>query len=170
MNQQIVTVPLHDHIISFHFQHFDSDVDIDDLCKIHYHNLPGELATINMLVNKIGILRATMEHKFSEAEREYDVYCAAMRKHYRKTLMPKKLSIQELADELSLDVGVQTMLKNLYLLERNKKYIEAMYWGIDKKCKILTNLGKSITPEEFESGLVEETVNSFFIKKHKKVI
>ena len=40
----------------------------------------------------------------------------------------------------------------------------SLYWSVSEKCKILHNLIKGTTPEEFEQGIVEGVVNDIHIK------
>ena len=76
MAKEKVTINLKEKVIVLNYEEFDPDVDVDDLTKVHYENLFGDMVTVSTLLNKVGILKADFENKLSEEKLEFDIYVA----------------------------------------------------------------------------------------------
>ena len=53
---------------------FTGVIDVDDLLSIHYENIPGEVITISVLLNRIGMLKAEAEGVAKKAKLAVEIY------------------------------------------------------------------------------------------------
>ena len=72
----------------------DTDIDIDDLIKIDYHNILGEILTFSVIMNRIGNFRAEMEELMEEAKVEVEIKKAS-RKHISRVKIITKIPTPE---------------------------------------------------------------------------
>lgn len=165
-----ITVNFQKQIIILRFLDFDTDIDVDELTKIDYSNLFGEMVTSATLVNRVGILRAEFQNRLSEEKVNLDIYEANLRKTFRsnKTIDGKKATVQEADDAILSDPIWQGRKKKLINIERDFNYIDALYWAVQSKDKKLSAITKQVTPTEFEQGIIEGVVNGIMVKKKKK--
>ena len=47
---------------------FEEKINVDDICRIDYMNLYGELVTMPALLNKIGLYKAEVEAMYSKSK------------------------------------------------------------------------------------------------------
>lgn len=169
MEDNLIKIPIEGKVIVLKYQDFDSDgIDLDQVTQIDYSNLYGEIVTISSLLNRVGILRAQVENIFNDFKLEVSIFESQKRKEFiRQSLIrgEKKPSESTLEDEINIDREVIAMRKRLNELQRDFNYIDAVYWAIQSKDKKLSVLMKGVTPEEFANGIIEGTVNTFYIKK-----
>lgn len=165
-----ITLNFNDKVIILSFKEFDTDINVDELTKIQYDNLYGEIITSSTLLNQVGLLRAEFESITKSEKVDLEIYEAQLRKMFRSqmTTEGKKLTQQELEDKVLLDEGWQNRKKKLIKVERDFEYIQSIYWAIQSKDKKLSILSKAVTPEEFQDGIIEGAVNGIMIKKVTK--
>lgn len=168
---EVVKIPLRDKTIVLKSEEWsDIELDVDDITKIHYDNLYGEIVTISALYNKVGLLKAETDNEYEEYKLDCNIFEAQKKKEIvsqKISLGEKKPSISDLEDEVSLHPEVIKKRKRLLTLKKNCDYINALYWAIQSKDKKLSVLSKAVTPEEFENSIIEGKINEFYIKKHK---
>lgn len=169
MEENLIRIPVGNRIIVLKYKDFDSDgIDLDSITQIDYSNLYGEIVTISSLLNRIGILKADVENSFNDFKLEVEIFESQKRKDIIReslALGNKKPSESTLEDEINTNVEVIAMRKRLNELQRDLNYIDAVYWAVQSKDKKLSVLMKGVTPEEFAEGIIEGTVNTFYIKK-----
>jgi len=158
-----IKIPLLNHTIRLTFKSFEEEIDIDDLTKIHYDNLSGEIITISALLNRIGLLKAEAENEVTIGKHRREVLAANKRKYYNSIC--DKLTIQQLEDKVLLDEEYQISIKDQQDNQRVFAIVDSLYWAIHSKSQKLSVLMKGTTPEEFEKEIVEGFINGFFIKK-----
>lgn len=183
MNKPI-TIDLGDKIVSLKFNDNDFDYDVDDLLKIDYSNVLGELLTIPVFLNKIGILKAQQESITSKAKMNLDIGDADLKKKHREKLTERVLVgktegkqiekvVKPVQDEIDVAVKLDPEYRRLraeYIKEqKNLEYINSFYWACKDKSDKLNKLAEKITPEEFNREIMETTVNKVKIKFHKKL-
>lgn len=151
----------------------DTSIDVEELLTIHYHNVVGEMLTMPVLVNKVGILRAQMRHTYAEKKLELDVYLAAQRERIRKDLVAKQEKAttfyKSLDIQLDNDAGVRTLKKNLINAERDMEIMDSFYWAVKSKDDKVNRLGSNLSPDSLSKGLVEERINMMQLKIHSKL-
>ena len=177
------TNPEDDNITKLHFgnyficiikREFDSPLDLDEITKIQYENLFGEIITISSLLNRVGLLKADAEEQVSLTKVDLEVFESQKRSYYHKkiTMSDDKVRIteQRLEDCLLQDPEVIAMRKKLIQTKKNLGIIESIYWAVKSKDDKLSVLLKPVTPEEFADGIIEGVVNLFVVKKSKHVL
>lgn len=172
MQQESIKVHFEDKIVVLKFTPFDTDVDLDDLTKIHYENIYGELVTVSGLMNRIGILKAQVDNDYERAKLEFNIFEANKRKYYRAQYIAqgKKIVIGEIEDEVMSDPAWKNESLKLSRLKKNTEIISSIYWSIKSKDEKLNNIKGNITPLEYENGIVEGVINTIMIKKYDKVL
>lgn len=182
MNTEKIVVNIGSKVVTLVFSPFDTDLDLNDLTKIHYENLYGEIVTVSALLNRVGILQADMEAVVKNHDFELAVYKSTLYEMYRKNLTRKENYVRkdgfkivepgntELENAVYIDDGYQLKYKENIRLHKDLDYIKSLYWSIKSKDDKLSAMMKGIIPEEFQSGIIEGTINTILIKKHKNVL
>lgn len=157
-------------IVTLKYEGFEDEIDVDEICKIDYSNIYGEVVTCTALMNRIGIIRAEAESILKEKELLAKIEEARIKKDERRKAVSDSRKITEggLEEIVMLDEGLQIMKKNVIKAQKDFSFIESLYWALSSKDKKLNNLIKEVTPEEFEDRLIEGKVNGFIIKKFDK--
>lgn len=180
--KQTVTIQLDNRTLVLSFQEFDTDIDVEDLTRIHYENIFGELVTVSALLNRVGIIKADCEAMVKTHRLETDIYRAELEERFRRELTIKtpkvrsegmnieKPSSTEVSNNAYLDPVFQNKLKKQYRLEKELAYVDSLYWAVQSKDKKLSGILKGITPKEFESEIVEGVVNGFLVQSVENLI
>ena len=172
LNEKIVTLKISD---------TDLDIDVDDILKIDYNNILGEILTFPVIVNKIGLLRAELENKVNQEKFNLEVYSARLAELFRKNNLStdidksgkkkiKSPTIQEIENAVLLDEGYQLRKKKFFNLKKNYDYLDSLYWACKDKSKKLDYCTTSIKPEDFENELISGSINNVMIKVKDKLI
>jgi hypothetical protein len=161
---------------------FGSEVDGDKLTSIDYSNLYGEAISVSALLNKVGILKSQAEDQYNEKKLEFDIYEAERRKEMRRQATDNggkfqyekdgewmKMTEKSLDEAIILDKGWQVKKKNVFKAQKDLGFVDALYWGIQSKDRKLSVMMKGVSPEELSNEIVEGSINTLFIKKHKKL-
>ena len=158
-------------IVTLHFSAFDSDVDLDNITKIDFENIVAEIVTISALLNKVALLKADVDNRFSLEKLELDIYEAGLKKMFRAKLVSdgKKFTIDEVDGLVLMDEGWQNRKKKLIRYQKDCDYLNSIYWSVKDKSDKLGNIKNNLTPKEFVSEIIEGTVNTIMIKLHKKM-
>ena len=146
---------------------WDYDFDPDKIFKIDPYNLFGEVITIPVLVNRLGVLVSEMRNWVKQEGLKLEEKEAEARKLFRGKA-DKKLTIQELDDLLLTDPLVKNLRLKLFRLKKDLEDIESLHESAKQKGFLLNNLSKNLTPEDFENDIIEGTVNGVFIQLRDK--
>lgn len=156
------------------FDDFDSEVDVDELLKIDYSNLIGELATFPIIVNKFGLLLADAECQVSEAKLSLDVFEAKTKEKLRVELAEqnngKAPTVDALNNALVGNKSYQVMKKRYIETVKTRDYINSVFWAAKEKSNKLDKLSLTIQPGDLSDSVIEGKVNRVLIKKTKKLI
>lgn len=180
MKEETIKIDLNKKIVTLKVTRFETDIDMDDLLKIDYANILGEILTFPVLVNRIGILRVEMEDLVRQEKFNLEVENAKLSEMYRKEdiisynskneTVKKKPTINEIENKVSLDPSYQNSQKRLFRLQKNFAYVDSLYWSAKSKDDKLNKLSSFLRPEEFEKEIVEGIINGIMIKVHEKLI
>jgi hypothetical protein len=188
MEKEKIIVHLSKSMLTLSFQMFEGDIDVDDLTKIHYHNLFGELVTISALLNKVGLILAEAEEAYNLKKLEREICEAELQKRIRRESISSggkfktmeynkdgsgilgteiyiKTSDKSIEQAIILDPGYQISKKNEIKAYRDYMYVDKLYWAVSSKDKKLNNLMREIKPEDFEKEIVEGVINGMMVKK-----
>lgn len=172
-----VTVHLNEKIITLYFDELDQEIDVDDLTKIHYDNLYGEMVTVSVLLNRMGLLKAEAQNALSEADLDYRIYKAQIAEMFRKNSVSQsksgsaKYPTKDEVDNLTIqDKGVQNRKKIVIRKQKEFDYMDSLYWAVKSKDTKLNRLIEKIVPSEFEKQIVEEKINGMYVRVSDKLI
>lgn len=167
-----IVIELKNKMVVLQILPFDTDIDVDGILKIDYHNIMGEILTFNVLFNRIANLKAEMENIVSVAKMDMEVFEAQLWKEKRKAL----LNAAEKATEAMIDAEVKgdaryVTKKTAYFDKvKNLSYMDSLYWAAQNKSGLLKSLSDKLRPEEFMGDLLSDTINGVMIKCTKKLI
>jgi len=156
------------------FDEFNEEVDIDSLLKIDYSNLIGEIITFPVIVNRFGKLLADMEAQVSEKKLNVDIFEAKVKERLRVEITNQKggkaATVDELNSAIMLDKGFQAMKKSFIETQKNRDYIQSVFWSSKDKSGKLDKLSMSMQTGDITDDMIQGKVNNITIKKTKKLI
>lgn len=153
---------------------FDDDIDIESILKIDYSNLIGEIITFPVILNRFGCMLAEMESNVSEGKLNLEVFEAKLKEKYRSSLSEQKggkfPTVDELNSAVSVDSGYQAMKKRFINSQKNRDYIQSVFWSARDKSSKLDKLSLTIQSGDVEEHLIEGKINNIVISKKGNVI
>lgn len=151
---------------------FETDMNIDDILRIDYSNLVGEILTFPVILNRIMNLKAEMSNIVKESEIDLDVFEAELSEKKRKTLTANgvKTTIGEVANAVKTDATFISKQKLHFSKIKNLDYLDGLYWSAQSKSKLLEKISDKIRPDEFERDILEDAINGIMIKMQRKAI
>lgn len=167
-----IIIELKNKMVTLQILPFDTDINVDEILKIDYHNIVGEILTFNVLFNRIANLKAEQENIVSVSKMDMDIYEAQLFKEKRKAL----LALGEKATEALIDAEVKMDSKYRIKKEahfekvKNLQYLDSLYWAAQNKSGLLRSLSDKLRPEEFMGELLTDTINGVMIKANDKLI
>jgi hypothetical protein len=152
-------------------QPFEGDIS-EDVVKIDYANILGEIITFPVVFNRIANMRAETENQMALAKLEFDVHEARLYKTHKDKLVAVEGKASDKTTEAAVlrDPAYAIEKKKYILAQRNFAYIDALYWSAQSKDRKLNVLAEKISPEEFEKDLLEGSINGVIVRMHKKAI
>jgi len=170
--EQLVTLQLPTKIVVLRLRDFDTDIDVDELTQIHYHNLMGELLTCSVAMNRIGNLLADYESMVSEAKLDISIYEAQRDAEERKEMVNNNERISNEKVEMAIRRSPEWKVKKKEHIRLSKEwgYLNSLYWAIKSKDEKLNKLTDKLRPEDFEAEIVEEKINGIMIKLQDKAV
>lgn len=174
--EETIKIPIGDKIISLKVQEFDTDVKVDDILRIDYANIMGEILTFPVLLNRIGLMRADVEEWVSKQKMEVEIKEATLREYYRKKLTrienekQKSPTIPEIDGAIIMDQAFQNLKKILFRKQRDLEYINSLYWAARSKDDKLNKFSSSLKPEEHAQDILSGTINGIAIRVRDSLI
>lgn len=174
------TVHVGTHPITLEHENISKELNVDDLTKIDVGNIFGEIVTTPTITNRIGMLKAEVEHTLSTAKLDLKLLETKIRNekrseaadnggHFTTRVGEKdvKVKLTEKALETIHEVDEKwiKLKKEALLSERNVGLLSSLYWAVQDKSRKVGNLVGNVTPEEFVNELTEGKVNGILIKK-----
>lgn len=150
-----------------------TELDIENLLRIDYSNIMGEILTWSLMYNRIANLRAEMSELVKETKLDTDIYEAQLKEEKRKLLQSKtekRVTDTEVDTAVKLDARFAAKKKFQFKVEKEFDYFDALYWSAQSKDKKLDKLSDKLRPEDFERDLLEGTINGIMIKMSQNVI
>lgn len=168
---EIVNIHLEKKIAQIIPTKWDYNFDPDEIFKIDYSNIFGEIVTVPVLVNRMGLLVAEMYYYTKEQKIRLEIKEADLRRIFRKKESVegnKKPTVQEIDDHLTLDPVIRNLRLKLIKHEEELMKLESMYNAAKDKSYKLNNLSKSLVPQDFEKEIIEGVINGVMIKMRDK--
>lgn len=153
------------------FDEFDEDIELEDLLKIDYSNIIGEMITFPIVVAKLGNLLAEAESKVSEKKLNLDVQEAKLKEEFRLKLAEanggKNPTVDALNTAVLLDKRYETYSKMLIEAKKVRDYMLTMYLAAkDKSEKINRVFYQAQNPTDMPETVIEGRVNGAVVKKN----
>ena len=150
---------------------FDEEVEVEDLLKIDYSNIVGEVITFPIIVNRLGVMLADMEANVSEKKLNLEIKEAQLREKYELEMIEegKKATVDKLNTAVSSDKTYQTFKKLYIEAIKQRDYVNSVFWSAKDKSNKLDRMSMSISGD-VEDYILESKVNNIEIKKSKKLI
>lgn len=150
---------------------FDGDVNIEDLLKIDYSNLMGEILTFPVVFNRVANMKAEMANILAERKLNMDIFEAQLtEEHGNKLRAQGKATIKDIEVAVLRDVRYQIKKKDLFQCQKDFDYLDSLYWSAKSKDGKLDRLSEKLRPDDFNGELLAETINGVQIKISKNVI
>jgi hypothetical protein len=180
-NIQKVTIELKTKVIVLSLEPLDTDTNMDDFCKIQYHNIMGEILTCSVALNRVGNMLAEMDEILAESKLDFEIFYAQQQEKQRKSLtfqidLPKggtkvdKPTKDEVENAVMLTPEYKVKKLNLIKLQKNQSIINSWYWSIKSKDSKLEKISEKLQPTEFEKDILEGKINGVMLKKVNKEI
>ncbi len=152
----------------------DSEVEIDELLKIDYSNLIGEIVTFPVIVNRFGQLLAECESKLSEAKLNLDVCEAKVKERLRKEWIDtnggKAPTVDTLNNATVQESSYQAMKRRVIEVQKTRDYVNSIYWAAKDKSEKLDKLSVTIQAGDVSDAMIESKINNVIVKCTKKLI
>ena len=155
------------------FDEFDEEIDIDALLRIDYTNLIGEMVTFPVIVNRFGNMLAEAESKVAEVKLNIDILEAKLKERLRIELSEanggKNPTVDALNNSILLDKAYQVMRKKYVETQKQRDYINSIFWSCKDKSDKISILVKS-SDITMNTDLSEAKINNVLVKKREKLI
>lgn len=128
----------------FKLPQFDEDViDTENFSKVNIRNYETEMAELPSRLQIFGILVAKALKKKQVAETNYKVWQAVRDKELRDRYEKKNIKFTEskLEKIIRSDPQYTEMKNKIHTCEYNYEVMKAIYWSIQKKADVLTEIG-----------------------------
>lgn len=172
MNKKIINIGEQSYKLLY--DEFEDGIDIDNLLKIDYSNLIGEIITFPIIVNKFGLLLADAESKVAETKLNIDVYESKAKERLRLRLQEenggKNPTVDALNSSVMQDKGYQALKRKLIDVTKTRDYINSIFWSCKDKSEKLNKLSLTVQNAEIPEEVLQGRVNNIVIKKVKRVI
>ena len=171
MDKKIVKVG--DKTYTLLIKEFDDEIEVDDLLRIDYSNLIGELVTFPVIVNRIGIMLAEAEQAVSEKKLNLEVFEAKMKERLRAKLAEengKAPTVEALHNAVIQEASYQTLRKALINAQKTRDYLNSVFWSAKDKSNKLDRLSLTIQAGDIPDEVIEGRVNSVILRRSKKLI
>lgn len=181
--KETVSIPFKSKTLVLNMSFLDLNINVDELTKINYSNLYGEMITIPTLTNKVGIIRAEAEYNMSMSKLDRNIKAAELNEYYRKKLSYEHVNYKKetvwkapnndtVTAAIDRDIEYINICKRYIRMTKNFNNIDSLFWSVKDKAGILKKMGESmkLTPEDFEKNIVEGAINGMMIKMHENLI
>lgn len=145
------------------------ELDIEELLKIHFDNIIGELITFPLIKNKMALLKDDAYEEFRALEFDLKVFYNQKYYQFQKEFQAKQEKFTEKSLESAIYRDSEYIAKNKHLFKMEKMYnhLSSICWDMKDKSEKLNVLSQKIIPSEFENEILEGSINGVFIKVAK---
>jgi hypothetical protein len=160
-----------ENVYTITFDEFEEDIELEQLLKIDYSNIIGEMVTFPIVVAKLGNMLADAESKVSEKKLNLDVLEAKLKEEYRLQYAEqnngKNPTVDALNSSVLLDKRYQVFNKNLITAKKVRDYLLTIYLAAKDKSEKINRVFYQAHPNDIPDGVIEGRVNSSIVKKNK---
>lgn len=174
MAKKIINIGKNTYVVNF--DEFDDDIELEDLLKIDYSNILGEMLTFPIIVAKLGNMLADAESKVNEKKLNLDVQEAKLKEEYRVKLSSanggKNPTIDALNTSVLIDRRYEAYNKMLIEAKKIRDYMLTIYLAAKDKSEKINRVFYQVNPQDMPDGVIEGRINGAIVKKYdrKKLI
>lgn len=154
------------------FNEFDEDIELEDLLRIDYSNILGEMLTFPIIVAKLGNMLADAESKVNEKKLNLDILEAKLKEEYRIRLSEanggKNPTVDALNSAVLTDKRYELFNKSLISAKKVRDYMLTIYLAAKDKSEKINKVFFQMNPADIPDGVIEGRVNSTIVKKYGK--
>lgn len=167
-----VVIELKNKMVVLKILPFDTDIEVDEILKIDYYNIMGEILTFNVLFNRIANLKAEQDNIVSVSKMDLEAFEAQLYEELKKKIAQEEGKVTEKGVEMAITRDPRFVAKKKVHYEKvkNASYLDSLYWAAQNKSGLLRSLSDKLKPEEFMGELLTDTINGVMIKATKKAI
>jgi len=186
MSDNIKVVSIGNKMIKLIIKEFDTEINVEDILRIDYANILGEILTFPLILNRLGIFLADIEDYLRREEFELEkdkddldrkraIAETSAFKELKKTInSPTKAQIENTVrlDKKHQKDEEKYRGKKLALLDirRDRDYVNSLYWSAKSKDTKLDKMTDKLRPDEFQSEILDGMINGVLIKVTDKLI
>lgn len=158
--------------IKLTFNELPDEILVDRILFTDYSNIAAEIATLPVLLNKIGMMLAECEQSQRMAELKLKRWKSQRREAGRVEYIKKKgkFTIDQVDDYVRADPQYVVLNTAWIRAQKQRDDMNTLFWSLKGKQNTLENLSKSISVGDFETGLVKSSMKNinYVDIKHKE--
>lgn len=170
MAKKIINIGKDTYVVTF--DEFDEDIELEDLLRIDYSNILGEMLTFPIIVAKLGNMLADAESKVNEKKLNLDILEAKLKEEYRIRLSEanggKNPTVDALNSAVLTDKRYELFNKSLISAKKIRDYMLTIYLAAKDKSEKINKVFFQMNPSDIPDGVIEGRVNSTIVKKYDK--
>lgn len=170
MAKKIINIGKETYVIEFN--EFTEDIELDDLLRIDYSNILGEMVTFPIVVAKLGMMLADAEGKVNEKKLNLDIQEAKLKEEYRLKLTEqnggKNPTIDALNSAVLIDKRYCLYNQNLIESKKIRDYMLTLYLSAKDKSEKINKIFYQTHPTDIPDSVIEGRVNGAIVKKYEK--
>ena len=175
------TFTLGDKVYTLEYSDFVDNIDVDDLLRIDYNNIIGEVLTFPLVLNRFGVLLADVEDALRKKTLEYELAVDTVKKEKAKAYgrafaqfklegvnSPTGAQCDKKAEEdavvLEKEAVALATRHQLIDIQKDRDTINALYWSAKSKDGKLDKLSEKVRSTDFEEELIDGLINGVKVK------
>lgn len=164
----------------------DNSFEVDNILRIDYSNLLGEILTFPLILNRLGIILSDIEYylrlKTFDVDKAYSNVQKELAKAYDRAYKSLKMEgipsptgpqiekkSKEDSEVLKLEEIHWNLKKELIEIQHDRDDINSLYWSAKSKDDKLNKITDKLSPKEFENEIIEGKINNVMIKISKGI-
>lgn len=167
---EITTIEIGDKLITLKIKDFSGlEVDTEELFQVDINNILGDIITFPVLFNRIALLKAEMDSAVESVKFDFEVFKAQKYEEHKKKLSAIASKVTEAGIEAAMirDPEYSVKKKHLIQVQKQSGIMDALYNSARSKDRKLDAISTKLKPEEFETEILEGTINDVMIKVYK---
>lgn len=148
--------------IKLTFNELPDEILVDRILFTDYSNIAAEIATLPVLLNKIGMMLAECEKSARIAELKLKRWKARKREETRKAEIKRKGKFTiDVVDDAYRAAPEYVQLNTVWInMLKQRDDVNSLFWSLKGKQATIENLSKSISVGDFEDGLVKSSMKT----------
>lgn len=143
------------------------EINTQDLSKIDYSNIIGELLICGTIFNQYANLKAEVDEQVKIKKMELEIFEAQLEEKYKGELASQGIKSTINAVDSLVIQNKDLIEKKLtfFKLEKHQQYFDNIYWGLNKKETRLLKMSERLKPEEFNIDILTQSYKNITLKQ-----